>query len=157
MTIEMLLDLRIDMMGEAEAALVVLREAWEERKRPTERQGLIEVLRMTLDRCKRRSVTYPRGFLMRKGQLQRGEFQPRQEIRSLVDPAAVQYTAEGHQKIPQEWIRQAVEVSVREANAGYGKSLTHGSQVRPSGDDVASVFASHVLPPSRRGLISESE
>jgi hypothetical protein len=78
MNIETVLNLKVDMIyGRDVAALEILAEAWETQGRPTEAQKLIAVLKTTLDRCELRGISYPRILLKRKGELTRGEFQPR--------------------------------------------------------------------------------
>lgn len=119
MTIEMLLGLKLDMMRDTNEALAVLEEAWKGENQPTESQGVIRVLKITLDRCNLRGIVYPRIFLRRKGELQRGEFQPRGEVSSVVDPASVKFTASSHPKIPTDWMRQAVEESLKSAQAKW--------------------------------------
>ncbi len=59
-------------------ALELLAEIWERQGHPRERLKLIAVLRRTLDRCERLGYGYPKIFLLRKGELTRGEWQPRQ-------------------------------------------------------------------------------
>src|SRR6516165_7473511 len=113
MTVQTLLELKVDMMGDSGEALGVLEQTWDEQNRPTEQPGLIRVLKLTLDRCNRRGIFYPRIFLRRKGELRRGEFRPQTESQSLIDPGAVIFTAAAHLKIPAEWIRQGVEDIVK--------------------------------------------
>ena len=38
----------------------------------------------------------------------------------MIDPASVKFTAASHPTIPAEWIRQAIEESVKSAEAKYG-------------------------------------
>jgi hypothetical protein len=109
MTIERLLELRTSMMGDAHEAVAVLQKSWEEQDKPAETEGLIRVLKMTLDRCVRSEVVYPRIFLRRLGELRRGEFQPQKELKSVIDPASMKFTVPTHPKIPAEWIEQALQ------------------------------------------------
>jgi hypothetical protein len=104
--IETLLDLNPGLLANAdEAALWVLQTTWEQQNRPEEAQKLVRVLKLTMDSCQRQGIVYPRIFLRRKGELIRGEFKPKTEIRSLPN---VKFTATGHPAIPDEWIKQAI-------------------------------------------------
>lgn len=107
MNIETLLDLDAKMTGNAPEALEVLQKTWEAQDKPKDPEKLIRVLSRTMDRCQREGILYPRIFLKRKGQLQRREFKPKEEMRSMAAPDAITYKAGSHPKIPAEWIRQA--------------------------------------------------
>lgn len=119
MIIETVLDLKPEMMAGADDAMAVLKEVWEERKQPTEAQSLITVLKITMDRCNRNGIHYPRIFLLRKAELMRGEFQPRQELRFVADPAKVKFASVTHPLIPQEWINRAAQESAKLANEKF--------------------------------------
>jgi hypothetical protein len=120
MTVETILHLKPALLTCYDDAVAILQQAWEERNRTTESIALVTVLSAAMDRCNRQGVTYPRVFLLRKGQLQRGEFQPRREIRTLPDPGKVTFTAPSHPKIPDEWIERAVKESVESWRARFG-------------------------------------
>jgi len=100
------------MMTNHDEAMEILQTTWVEQNRPTAADELIRTLGVTMDRCQRRGIIWPRIFLKRKGELQRGEFNPRTEIRTLPNPDSVRFTAPSHPKIPQEWIDQAIAQSV---------------------------------------------
>lgn len=99
MPIANVLDLNRKLIREEEA-LAILEEVWEEQGRPEARDGLLRVLKTTLDRCQLRNVAYPRIFLRRKGELARNEFSPRSET---ILPR-VRYSGGSHPTIPQGWI-----------------------------------------------------
>jgi len=74
-----ILGLREDLLASAEeAALLVLEECWRSERCPTAPPELLKVLKNTLDRCTAKGITYPRAFLLRKGQLARGDWKPAQ-------------------------------------------------------------------------------
>lgn len=104
MTIEDLLEIELKYIADNEhRALDMLARIWEKQGRPTERLKLIAVLRRTLDRCERLGYTYPKIFLLRKGELTRGEWQPRQSEPDAPD-VAVNVKVHEHPAIPKEWI-----------------------------------------------------
>jgi hypothetical protein len=104
MNIENLLELNLDLIrDEDHSAMEVLRTVWARSGCPTEAEQLILVLRATLDQCSRAGYSYPRIFLLRKGQLTRGEWKPRK----AVPITEVKWKVPSHPAIPDEWIRQA--------------------------------------------------
>jgi hypothetical protein len=113
MRLETLLELDLRKMRNSDAALEVLRQTWRGQDCPTEGKKLARTLGLAMDKCERRGLDWPKGFLMRKGQLERGEFQPRSEMRSLSNADSIVFTAPTHPKIPQEWIQQAIAEEVR--------------------------------------------
>ncbi len=118
MTIEDLLEIEPKYVADSEQrALELLAEIWERQGHPRERLKLIAVLRRTLDRCERLGYSYPKIFLLRKGELTRGEWQPRQP-----DPDAPSSDAnvkvQEHPAIPREWIEQSERNRRRELFSG---------------------------------------
>ena len=78
-SIEVLLEIESRLIADYERhALDVLAQIWERQGRPTEKLKLISVLRQTLDQCDRYGYQYPAVLILRKGQLTRDEWQPRQ-------------------------------------------------------------------------------
>ncbi len=77
------------MNGANPAAMELLESCWETAGRPEEAEKLLVVLKRVLDCCVREGIVYPRIFLRRKGELARGEFKPRTELRSIPDLPAV--------------------------------------------------------------------
>jgi hypothetical protein len=105
MNIEGLLKIELKYVADNEQrALELLGQIWERQGRPTERLKLIAVLRRTLDVCERNGYSYPKILLLRKGELTRGEWQPRHS-----DPPAPAASASvrEHSAIPKEWIEQS--------------------------------------------------
>jgi hypothetical protein len=76
MTIELILELDLHKLTDYAGAVDTLRTAWIELHRPTDKAGLLKVLKKTMDSCNKKNIHYPRVFLLRKGQLTRGEFKP---------------------------------------------------------------------------------
>jgi hypothetical protein len=76
MNIEIILKLDLGKLSDYADALDSLRTAWLELHGPTDKAGLLKVLKRAMDSCNQKNIQYPRVFLLRKGQLARGEFQP---------------------------------------------------------------------------------
>ena len=124
--IETLLKIDLQLLGEGnDRALEILQDSWVAEGQPTQPEKLIRVLKITLDSCKLRGITYPRIFLKRKGELTRGEFRPSAPV-ALGAP--IQFAAPQHPKIPDAWLRQATE--------GFNAKLNAKTEVPFVGDDV---------------------
>lgn len=131
MTIELILDLKPALLTCYDDAFAIFLEVWKEQKQPTEAPALVTVLAKTMDRCNKKGIIYPRVFLLRKGQLLRGEFKPRQEMRSMVDPAKIRFASVSHPAIPQEWIDNSTlewEKSMRDEHERRRRERTEGRQ-----------------------------
>lgn len=61
-------------------AVNVVRGQWVERGQPVDGTALAEFLDQAIDFCKQMELTYPKVLLLRLKQLQRGEWQPAQEV-----------------------------------------------------------------------------
>jgi hypothetical protein len=121
MNIEDLLEVKIKYVADNEQrALEVLAQIWKRQGRPTETLKLIAILRRTLDVCERNGYSYPKIFLLRKGELTRGEWQPRQAEPDLTSDAHV--NVREHPTIPKEWIEQSERNRRRELLASGGRS-----------------------------------
>ena len=128
--VETVLKLKMEMLDDYTAALGILADAWEVEGRPTDPKKLIPVLKRTLDTCKLKSITYPRIFLRRKGELTRGEFQPG----TLFIPGApISFTTETHPKVPQDWMRQAVEEDKRQFEERWERSRSRAQSKKTGG------------------------
>ena len=107
MNIEDLLEIEPKYIADNEQfALEILAQVWKRQGCPTERLQLIAVLRRTLDVCERRGHNYPKILLLRKGELTRGEWQPRQSDPGIPASGASANVRE-HPAIPKEWIEQS--------------------------------------------------
>jgi hypothetical protein len=105
MEIELLLDLDIRKLSETEEALEILQQQWRLANEPTNGDGLVRILKRTMDACQQKGIRYPRVFLLRKGQRLRKKFKPRMYSSS----ERVKFTAPSHPNVPQEWIAAAAE------------------------------------------------
>ena len=121
MRLETLLELDVRKMRNSGEALEILKDTWRKQNYSTEDGKLARTLGLAMDECERRGLDWPKIFLKRKGQLERGEFHVRPEIRSVPNPASIVFTAPSHPKIPQEWIQQATAEETRRLTGKLNK------------------------------------
>jgi hypothetical protein len=114
-TIELLLDLDKKFLSENNEAMEILRREFYLENEPSGANGLVRVLKLAMDTCTRLGIRYPRVFLLRKGQLSRGEFQPR--VLAISAASTARYFVASHPKVPREWTENAAEEFNRTLNA----------------------------------------
>src|SRR5215470_10196732 len=74
------LDINLDMIPQMEVeALTILERVWEEFGRTMDSKQLERVIGGAMDECGAMGTRYPAVFLLRKGQLHRGQFRPQSQ------------------------------------------------------------------------------